>query len=76
MLQIFQLCSFSSLRTIQWVQGALSLGVKQPRREADRSPPSSVEVKECVELYFHSTNTPSLRGAQLKHRNNLPGFDN
>jgi hypothetical protein len=24
---------------IQWVRGALSLGVKQPRREADHSPP-------------------------------------
>jgi hypothetical protein len=34
--------------------GALSLGVKRPGREADRSPPSSAEVKECVELYLHS----------------------
>jgi hypothetical protein len=31
---------------IQWVPGALSLGVKLPGREADHSPPSSVEVKE------------------------------
>jgi hypothetical protein len=31
---------------IQWVPGNLSLGVKQPRREADHSPPSSTEVKE------------------------------
>jgi hypothetical protein len=30
----------------QWVGGALSLGVKRPRREADHSPPSSAEVKE------------------------------
>jgi hypothetical protein len=29
---------------IQWVPGALSLGVKRPGREADHSPPSSVEV--------------------------------
>jgi hypothetical protein len=28
-------------------------------------PPSSVEVEEWVELYFHSPNTPSWRGAQL-----------
>jgi hypothetical protein len=35
---------------IQWVPGALSLGVKRPEREADHSPPSSAEVKECVEL--------------------------
>jgi hypothetical protein len=34
-------------------------------READNSPPSSVEVKEWVELYLHSPNTPSWRGAQL-----------
>jgi hypothetical protein len=39
---------------IQWVQGSLSLGVKQPVCEADHSPPSSAEVKECVELYLHS----------------------
>jgi hypothetical protein len=30
---------------IQWVPGALSLGVKRPGREADHSPPSSAEVK-------------------------------
>jgi hypothetical protein len=28
------------------------------------SPPYSAEVKECVELYLHSNNTPSLSGAQ------------
>jgi hypothetical protein len=33
---------------------ALSLGVKRPGREGDHSPPSSAEVKECVELYLHS----------------------
>jgi hypothetical protein len=31
---------------IQWVLGALSLGIKRPGREADHSPPSSAEVKE------------------------------
>jgi hypothetical protein len=39
---------------IQWVAGSLSLGVKRPDREANRSPPSSAEVKEWVELYLHS----------------------
>jgi hypothetical protein len=34
-------------------------------REANHSPPSSAEVKEWVELYLHSPNTPSWRGAQL-----------
>jgi hypothetical protein len=38
---------------IQWVPGALSLGVERPGREADHSPPSSADVKECLELYFH-----------------------
>jgi hypothetical protein len=39
---------------IQGIPGALSLGVKRPRREADHSLPSSTEVKESVELYHHS----------------------
>jgi hypothetical protein len=44
---------------IQWIAGALSLGVKRPGREADHSPPSRAEVKECVELYLYSPNTLS-----------------
>jgi hypothetical protein len=40
-------------------------------READHSPPSSAEVEEWVELYLHSPNTPSWRGAQLKYRDNF-----
>jgi hypothetical protein len=32
---------------IQWVPGVLSLGVKRLGREADHSPPSSAEVKNC-----------------------------
>jgi hypothetical protein len=46
---------------IQWVR--LSLGVKRPGCKADHSPPSSAEVKLCVELYLDSPNTPSWRGA-------------
>jgi hypothetical protein len=30
---------------MQWIPAAISLGVKQPDREADHSPPSSVDVK-------------------------------
>jgi hypothetical protein len=52
---------------IQWVPGALSLAVKQLGHEADHSPPSSTEVKECVELYLQLPNTPSWCGPQLKH---------
>jgi hypothetical protein len=51
---------------IQRVPGALSLGVKRPGREADHPSPSSAEVKECMELYLHSPNTPPWRGVQLK----------
>jgi hypothetical protein len=29
-------------------------GVKRPERDAGHSPPSSAEIKECVELYLHS----------------------
>jgi hypothetical protein len=32
---------------IQWVPGALSVGVKQPGREADHSLPSSAEIKNA-----------------------------
>jgi hypothetical protein len=32
-------------------------------RTGNDSPPSSAEVKEWLELYFHSLNTPSWRGA-------------
>jgi hypothetical protein len=31
---------------LQWEAGALSPGVKRPGREADRSPPTSAEVKK------------------------------
>jgi hypothetical protein len=57
---------------IQWVSGALSLGVKRPGSEADYSPPSSTEVKEWMERYLHSPNTPSWCGAQLKKSTGTP----
>jgi hypothetical protein len=47
-------------------------GVKQPRREADHSLPSSVKVKGCMELYLHSLNTSSWRGAELSTGTTLP----
>jgi hypothetical protein len=52
---------------IQWVPGALSLGLKWPGHEADLSPPSSVEVKNA----WSCTSTPPvhLHGMVLsKHR--------
>jgi hypothetical protein len=48
---------------IQWLSGALSLGVKRPGREADHSSPPSAEVKELVELYLNSPIKASWRGA-------------
>jgi hypothetical protein len=39
---------------MRWVPGALSLGIKRPEHEAEYAPPSSAEVKECVELHLHS----------------------
>jgi hypothetical protein len=47
---------------VQWVPEDLSPWVKWPGREADHSPPSTAEVKECTELYLHS---PILHGAVL-----------
>jgi hypothetical protein len=42
-------------------------------READHSPPSSVEVKKCVELYLHSPNTSScfMAWCFVKHRDHF-----
>jgi hypothetical protein len=56
---------------IQWVPGALYLGVKRPESEADHSPPSISEVKECVKLYLHSPNTPLRCRAQSKWQGQL-----
>jgi hypothetical protein len=44
---------------MQWGPRAYSLGVKRPGCEADHSPPSSAEVKECVERCLYIPNTPS-----------------
>jgi len=40
--------------------------VKRQGREADQSSTSIAEVKECVELYLQSPNTPSWLVAQVK----------
>jgi len=37
---------------------AFFLGVKLPERGVDHPPPSSVEVKERVELHFYSSSGP------------------
>jgi hypothetical protein len=57
---------------IQWVLGALSLGVKRPGSEADYSPPSSAEVKNA----WSYTSTPPkyvfMAWCLVKHRETLP----
>jgi hypothetical protein len=55
---------------IQWVPGAISLGVKRPGREADHLPPSSAEVKST----WSYTSTPQyafMAWSLVKHRDNL-----
>jgi hypothetical protein len=56
--------------TIQWVPGAISLGVKRPGCEADHSPPSSAEVKNA----WSYTSTPQyafMTWCLVKHRDNF-----
>jgi hypothetical protein len=43
--------------SIEWLPGALSLGLKRPGRETDHSPSASAEVKDCVELHISTPNT-------------------
>jgi hypothetical protein len=55
---------------LQWVQGALSLGIKRPERKADHSPPSSAEVKNA----WSYTSTPQyvfMAWCLVKHRENF-----
>jgi hypothetical protein len=55
---------------IQWVTGAVSLGVKRPGREADHSPPSSAEIKNA----WNYTSTPQyafMVWCLVKHRDNF-----
>jgi hypothetical protein len=56
---------------IQWVPGALSLGVKRQGREADHSPPFSAEVNNARSYISTPPIPPSWRGAQLKCRDNF-----
>jgi hypothetical protein len=56
----------------QWVPRALSLGIKRLGRETDHSRSSGAEVKEYVELYFHSPRYSSWRGAQWNAGRSLP----
>jgi hypothetical protein len=53
--------------SIQWVPGAVSLGLKRPSHEADHSPPSSAKVKNA----WSYTSTPEyvfMAWCLVKHR--------
>jgi hypothetical protein len=55
---------------IQWIPGALSLGVKQLGHEADHSPPSSAKVNNS----WSYTSTPQyifVAWCLVKHRDNF-----
>jgi len=54
---------------IQWILRILSLGVKQPWREADHSPPSSTEVMKAWS--YTSIPTIHLHGVVLRAQEKL-----
>jgi len=54
----------------RWVPGAFFLGVKQPGREADQSPPSSAEVKNAV-TYTSTPQYAFMAWCSVKHRDNF-----
>jgi hypothetical protein len=62
---------WSTQSSIQYIPGALSLGVKRPGREVDHSPPSNAVVKKMRGAIPPFPNTPSWRGAELKHGDNF-----
>jgi len=49
----------------------MSQGVKQPERQASRSPPSTEEVKSAQSYYIKPTYLPSGKGAKLSIQSNL-----
>jgi hypothetical protein len=55
---------------IQWVLGALSLGVKWPGRESVHSPPSSTEVKN-MRSYTFTPQHVFMAWCLVKHRGNF-----
>jgi hypothetical protein len=47
---VYRINSCTLFLNIQWVPGALSLGVKPPGREADHSPPSTYAFMACCSV--------------------------
>jgi hypothetical protein len=56
---------------IQWAPGALSLGVRRPVREADHSPPSSVEAKNAWSCTSTLSQYVFMAWCLVKHRDNF-----
>jgi hypothetical protein len=75
MVLVLDVVKIATILFICLILEVLSLKVRRPDREADYSPPSSAEVKECVELYLHFPNTFSWRGAWLSTGITLPFLD-
>jgi len=48
---------------IQWVPGALSLGVRRPERESEQSPPSNAEIKTTLDVYRYGSYSIQRAGA-------------
>jgi hypothetical protein len=72
--------SVANQTPIHWEPGALTPGVKRPGREADNSPPSSVEVRNAWNYTSTSPTRPSwclikedvfMAWYLVKHRDNF-----
>jgi hypothetical protein len=59
--------------SIQWVPGALSLGVRRPGREADHSSPSSAGVKNAWN-YTSTSQYVFMAWCLVKHSDNFTFF--
>lgn len=57
---------------IQWVLGSVSSQVKQPKSDADHSPPFRGHTRNT--LFFHSTSTICLYSLVLQHKGNVVTF--
>jgi hypothetical protein len=56
---------------IQWVQGALTTGVKRPGYEADNSPPSTISSPPYIMAWCLIKQSVCLHGVIVKHRVNF-----
>jgi hypothetical protein len=67
---VFRMAMGPTQPPIQWVAGALSLGVKRLRREAGHSPLSSAEVKNAWS-YISTPQYVFMAWCLVKHKDNF-----